>query len=174
MPLQPVHATLLVGSVGAVVSVAAVVATHLLARGRERRHKIWDRRMDTYAEVLRSRDAIARTRRDVLRTKNVFEERLDPDHDRKTWALTEAKLKMFGTDEVLKLSDRSHRDTRMWTMALIDWHGLTTVASVVPDGELGAGDMWEQVEILAKLADDSDTVLADAIKREAEFKKAKK
>ncbi|KOU97409.1 hypothetical protein ADK91_32785 [Streptomyces sp. XY511] len=172
--MQPVHATLLVGSVSAVVSVAAVVATHWLARGRERRHKIWDRRMDTYAEVLRSRDAIARTRRNVLRTKKVFEEWLDPDHDRKTWALTEAKLKMFGTDEVLELSDRSYRDTRMWTMALLDWHRLTTVASVVPDGKLDADDMWEQVETLTKIADESDTALADAIKREVEFKKAKK
>ncbi|MFE3862073.1 hypothetical protein ACFXPT_16765 [Streptomyces goshikiensis] len=174
MPLQPVHATLLVGSVSAVVSVAAVVATHLLARGRERRHKTWDRRMDTYAEVLRSRESIARTRRDVLRDKKVFEETLDPDHDMKTWGLTEARLRMFGSAEIKKLSQESFETIKAWTLALIDWDRQTQIASIVPDGQAEADAKWAEVERLAEVVTAADTKLTDAILREAEFEKAKK
>ncbi|WP_327303034.1 hypothetical protein OG730_05060 [Streptomyces sp. NBC_01298] len=156
------------------MSTAAVLGTHVLAQRRERRHRLWDRRMDTYAEVLRSREAIARTRRDVLRDKKVFEETLDPNHDMKVWGLTEAKLEMFGSAEIKKLSEESFATIKAWTLALIDWHRQTQIASVVPNGEAEADAKWAEVERQAGVAARADTKLADAIKREAEFKKAEK
>ncbi|MFI5640310.1 hypothetical protein ACIA8H_23285 [Streptomyces goshikiensis] len=174
MPLQPVHATLLVGSVSAVVSVAAVVATHLLARGRERRHKIWDRRMDTYAEVIRSRRAMARTRRDVLKEKRFPTGPLDPGYETKSFGLTEAQLEMFGSPEVIKLGDDSFKAFKGWMVALLEWRDLTNLAEADPNLRPRVATKWAEFEERAKHAGEIDDLLNQAIKREAKFKKAEK
>ncbi|MET7828511.1 hypothetical protein ABZT23_28005 [Streptomyces sp. NPDC005386] len=174
MALQPVEATLIAASVGAVASTCAVLLTHLLARGRDRRHKVWDRRMDTYAEVIRSRRAMSRTRRDVLREKTFPDGPLDPDHEGKAFGLTEAQLEMFGSPEVIKLGDESFDALKGWMVALLEWRDLKMLAPLDDDLRLKAEAKWAEFEKRAEIATAADEKLNEAIKREAKFRRSKR
>lgn len=174
MSLQPVQATLIAASVGALASTAAVLITHALTRGRERRHKTWDRRMETYAEVMRARTAMARTRRDVLREKKFPQGTLDPAHERKAFGLAEAQLAMFGSDEVIKLSDESFDALKGWMVALLEWRDLTELAPLGEELRLKAEAKWAEFEKRVEIAARADDVLVEAIKREAKFRRSER
>jgi len=174
MALEPVEATLIAAPVGAVASTSAVLLTYLFARGRDRRHKVWDRRMDTYAEVIRSRRAMSRTRRDILREKTFPEGPLDPGYEGKEFGLTEAQLEMFCSSNVIKLGVESFEALKGWMVALLEWRDLKGLSAFDESLKLKAEAKWAEFEKRAEIATAADDALNEAIKREAQFRRSKR
>ncbi|MCX4457703.1 hypothetical protein OOK58_37750 [Streptomyces sp. NBC_01728] len=168
MALEPVEATLIAASVTSVVSTAAVVLTHLLARGRDRQHKVWDRKMDTYAEVVRLRQEMGRIRLEVLETKRPPTRSIDPDHDSRTFGLTQAQLKMFGSEKIKNLDLLSSMGFTQWMEALKAWNAMDKG----PETQHKRDTQWQVVEALARACTDFDRVLINAIEDEADFKRS--
>ncbi|MER6329257.1 hypothetical protein ABT298_07945 [Streptomyces sp. NPDC001034] len=173
MALQPVEATLIAASVGAVASTSAVLLTHLLARGRDRRHKVWDRRMDTYAEVVRLRQEMGRVRLEVLETKRAPSRPIDPDHDSRMFGLTQAQLKMFGSEKIKDLDLLSSMGFNKWMEALGAWRAMNQGGPITPETQHKLDMQWQVVEALARACVDFDRLLITAIEDEADFKKTR-
>ncbi|WP_217231617.1 hypothetical protein [Streptomyces anulatus] len=170
MALEPVEATLIAASVTSVVSTAAVLLTHLLTRGRERRHKVWDRRMDTYAEVVRMRQQVGRFRQQVLENEVPPDGPIDPDYESRTFSVTEAHLAMFGTRVVTGLDLMCTTAFNNWMEAMLEWQVLRARASTDPEAEQKAAAKWLDVQRWGQTSATMDIQLLGAILKEAEFK----
>ncbi|MFD9190131.1 hypothetical protein ACFWCA_18080 [Streptomyces phaeochromogenes] len=170
MALQPVEATLIAASVTSVVSTAAVVATHLLTRGRERRHKVWDRKMDTYKLLLRSRRDFAFARKQFLKTGNNPAELIDTERELKEMSLVAAELEMFGSSAVNTINLMTHYAYSEWVVATAEWRRLNSSPSADAEAHRKADEKWEDIKSLTEKADLIDEQLAEAIKAEADFK----
>jgi hypothetical protein len=133
MALQPWEATLIAASVGAVASTSAVLLTHLLTRARDRRHKVWDRRMDTYKLLLRSRRHFAFARKQFLKTGNNPAELIDTERELKEMGLVAAELEMFGSSAVNAINLMTHVAYNQWVAATAEWRRLNS--SPAADGK---------------------------------------
>ncbi|MFB7401303.1 hypothetical protein G3I55_21365 [Streptomyces sp. SID6648] len=176
MSLQPVEATLIAASVSAVVSTFAVIVTHLLTRKRDRMHRIWDRRADAYVEVVRSARTMATGRRDVLREKELPSGSLDSGSDQRTMLLTEARLDLFGTEEVKALHQVRLECFKSYVIALIEWRDMSIIpnAQKEPAGQRDIARKWAMVERRIAEFDAADDALVEAIRRETRFRKPKR
>jgi hypothetical protein len=170
MALQPVEATLIAASVGAVASTAAVVITHLMTRARDRQHRLWDRRMDTYKHVLRSRRDLAFARSQFLDTKANPAELMDAQRELKEFSLIEAELYMFGSRNVNAINLAAHMIFNKWTKAAEEWREFHNQSSDGTEARRMADEKWEQIKSLIEAADRIDSRLTEAIKAEAEFR----
>ncbi|MFD6436199.1 hypothetical protein [Streptomyces venezuelae] len=169
MPLQPVEATLIAASVGAIASTSAVVVTHLLTRRRDRTHRIWDRRADAYVEVIRSARTLASGRREVLRTRQLPTGSLDPGSDQRTLLLTEAQLDLFGSEEVKRLHQERLECFRKYVNALRVWRDIK---SLPPTEGHNLEEEWKLVEWTVKEWDRADDALVEAVRQEARFRRS--
>jgi hypothetical protein len=169
MPLQPVEATLIAASVGAVASTSAVIVTHLLTRRRDRTHRIWDRRADAYVEVVRSARTMASGRREVLRTREMPTGSLDPGSDQRTLLLTEAQLDLFGSPEVKRLHRERLECFKNYVKALRAWRDIK---SLPPEEGHNLEDDWKLVEWAVKEWDRADDTLVEAVREEARFRRS--
>lgn len=173
--VTPVEATLIATSVTATVSTAAVIITHRLTQGRDRRHRVWDRRMDVYAEVMRVQQAFARSRKNILRDKDLSAEPLDPSYEAKAFGLMEARLAMFGSSTIVKLNEEAFQAFKAWVVALFEWKALSSVPNPDhPTIQREAEAKWAIVEKLFTEAEATHAAMVDAIKAEAEFKKTER
>ncbi|GHD56043.1 hypothetical protein ACFQL8_17115 [Streptomyces goshikiensis] len=172
MPLQPVEATLIAASVTSLVSTVAVVVTHRLTQARERRHRVWDRRMDTYAELSKTYMIVGENREYIRRHMKAAEDFL-PDFTDDAYALLDAKLALFGSPEIMHLSERTFEALEQWVAKINAWIELAH-----PDGfdtfvpSRNADRAWQEFEEAADLAKAADLELATALLLEARFKKA--
>lgn len=130
--------------------------------------------MDTYAEVIRSRRAMGRTRRDVLREKTFPEGPLDPAHEARAFGLVEAQLEMFGSPEVVKLSAESFDALKGWMVALLEWRDLVMLSKIDNALQLKAEAKWAEFEKRAEIAAAADEKMNEAIRREAKFRRSKR
>ncbi|MFJ8139198.1 hypothetical protein [Streptomyces sp. NPDC096013] len=177
MALQPVEATLIVGTASVLASTSAVLVTHRLTRGRERQHRVWDRRMDTYKEVLRVRRVLAQHRADVLHTKSPKLAIHDVEGELKAFMLMQAQLDMFGSPAIRGLDTLSLAAFNHWHSALSEWSELHARATAhFGDKEMwAAADLkWAEIEEFAKTVDQADRLLADAVRDEAAFKERRR
>ncbi|MFG2349452.1 hypothetical protein [Streptomyces phaeochromogenes] len=176
MALQPVEATLIVGTASVLASTSAVLVTHRLTRGRERQHRVWDRRMDTYKEVLRMRRVLAQHRADVLRTKSPKSPKsaiLDIEGEVKAFMLMQAQLDMFGSPAIRALDTISLAAFNHWHRDLSEWSELHARATAHRDNKdlwAAADKKWAEIEEFAKTVDLADQTLAEAVRDEAAFK----
>ncbi|MFF7748804.1 hypothetical protein ACFZCP_06015 [Streptomyces sp. NPDC007971] len=173
MALQPVEATLIVGTASVLASTSAVLITHRLTIRRDRQHRVWDRRMDTYKEVLRTRRILSQHRTDVLRTQSAKSAITDVEGELNAFHLTQAQLTMFGSNAIKALDTISLAAFNNWSRALSQWSDLNARATA----HLSNREMWEvadrkwaELQELAKTVDLADQLLAKAIRDEAEFK----
>ncbi|MFG2373705.1 hypothetical protein ACGFY9_19800 [Streptomyces sp. NPDC048504] len=173
MALQPVEATLIVGTASVLASTSAVLVTHRLTRNRERQHRVWDRRMDTYKEALRVRRVLAQHRADVLHAKSAKAALLDAEGEFKAFMLMQAQLEMFGSPAIRALDTLSLAAFNHWNRALSEWrelHARATAHHSNADMWAAADEKWAEVEDFAKTVDLADRQLADAVRDEAAFK----
>lgn len=170
MVLEPVEATLIAASVTSVVSTAAVVATHRLTRGRERRHKVWDRRMDTYVELLKSRRAMGAARRDFLAKRTTPSQVFDAEQELKDLGSLRAQLSMFGSTAVHALDDLALTGFTVWMKAVSEWRDFDSMARADPESARKAEEKLEQIKTLSENADLIEKRLTEAILAEADFK----
>ncbi|MEU3201178.1 hypothetical protein [Streptomyces sp. NPDC006996] len=168
MALEPWEATILAASVTSVVSTVAVLLTHRLTRKRDREFRVWERRMDTYSEVVRIRQELGRMRHEVLETKSPPSRPIDPDHDSRAFGLTQAKLKMFGSEKIKNLDLLSSNGFIMWMEAVSAWKEIGQADTATQEEH---DEAWQQVVGLARACADFDRVLVKAIEDAAEFKK---
>lgn len=169
MALQPVEATLIAASVGSVTSTAAVVITHLLTRRRDRLHRIWDRRMDAYEEVLRQRRAFSSARDKFIRDKQSVEALFNVTQQQKEFWATRMKLEMFGSGTV-KAMEMSTDISSLWFNAFEEWRRVDELASSSIEAGLAETRKWAQLEEIAKRADKEDQRLIETIRAEAAFR----
>ncbi|MFF7545722.1 hypothetical protein ACFZCU_19150 [Streptomyces canus] len=173
MALQPVEATLIVGTASVLASTSAVLITHRLALRRDRQHRVWDRRMDTYKEVLRTRRILSQHRTDVLRTQSSGTAITDVAGELQAFHLTQAQLTMFGSDAIRALDTLSLAAFNNWSRTLSEWSDLNARATAhLKNSEMweAADRKWAELQELAKSVDLADQHLAKAIRNEAEFK----
>lgn len=102
MNLTPVQATLIATVVTTVVTTSTVAGTHLLTRARERRHLIWNRRMDAYGAVVQSCVALARMRQDIAERVNRGPGG-DTVPDMTALGLVGAQVEIFGSPQIVAL-----------------------------------------------------------------------
>ncbi|GAB2867335.1 hypothetical protein GCM10027074_38570 [Streptomyces deserti] len=172
MALQPVEATLIVGAVGVLTTTSAVLITHRLTLRRDRQHRVWDRRMDTYEEVLRSRRVLAQHRAEVLRTQSAKSSVIDAEKELNAFLLTQAQLDMFGSPAVRALDTLSLAAFNHWARLLSEWRDLYARAT----SHFNNQEMWDEADRKwAELKEASETVdladrrLVEVIRDEAEF-----
>ncbi|MFE6128563.1 hypothetical protein ACFQ6Q_09865 [Streptomyces sp. NPDC056437] len=173
MALQPVEATLIVGAVGVLTTTTAVVITHRLTLRRDRQHRLWDRRMDTYEEVLRTRRALAQHRAEVLRTQSAKSSIIDPGKELNAFLLTQAQLDMFGSPAIRALDTLSLAAFNHWARLLSEWRDLHARAiSHFNNQEMydEADERWAELVHASKSVDLADRRLSEVIRDEAEFK----
>jgi hypothetical protein len=170
MALEPVEATLIAASVTSVVSTAAVLLTHLLARGRDRRHKVWDRKMDMYVELLKSRRAMGSARRDFLAKRTTPSQVFNAEEELKDLGIIRAQLSMFGSTAVNALDDLALAGFTQWMKAISEWRDFDNMARADPESARKAEEKLEQIKALSENADLIEKRLTEAILAEADFK----
>ncbi|MET9852162.1 hypothetical protein ABZY57_04305 [Streptomyces sp. NPDC006450] len=113
MNLTPVQATLIATVVTTMVTTSTVAGTHLLTRTRERRHLIWNRRMDAYGAAVQSSVDLARMRRDTVERVN-RESYGDTVPDLTALGLVGAQVEMFGSPQVADLWNEFYAAVASW------------------------------------------------------------
>ncbi|MFJ6481142.1 hypothetical protein ACIQK6_13610 [Streptomyces sp. NPDC091682] len=171
--LTPVQATLIATSITATVSTIAVVITHRLTLSRDRRHRLWDRRMDTYAEVLKATRDVAMVRSEA-QSKQRLPDGTYAKFESSLENLLSAKVAMFGSLTVIQLKNEAFATFALWVKAWGTWERSNQMAQTIPEEVEDARQYWEVVEGLSKAANEADKALADAIKAEAKFKRIKR
>src|SRR5882757_1775451 len=149
MALEPVEATLIAASVGAAASTSAVVITHLLTRDRDRRHKVWDRRMDTYKLLLRSRRDFAFARSQFLRTGNNPAGLINTEREIEDFGLINAELEMFGSTAVNVVDLATNIRFNQWVAATAEWRKLNSSPSSDVEAHREADEKWEEIKSLS-------------------------
>jgi hypothetical protein len=114
---------------------------------------------------------MGRIRLEVLETKRPPSRPIDPDHDSRTFGLTQARLKMFGSENVKSLDLLSSMGFTRWLEALEAWKAMS-MAAPTEEMEYKRDTQWRIVEALGRACGDFDKVLITAIENEADFKKA--
>ncbi|MFQ6142879.1 hypothetical protein ACLMNJ_07345 [Streptomyces seoulensis] len=170
MALEPWEATLIAASVGAVASTSAVLFTHLLTRARDRRHKRWDRRMDTYVELLKSRRAMGSARRDFLAKRTTPSQVFDAEEELKDLGPIRAQLSMFGSTAVQALDALALVGFTQWMKAVSEWRDFDSMARADPKSARRAEEKLEQIKTLSENADLIEKRMTEAILAEADFK----
>ncbi|MFD7966712.1 hypothetical protein ACFV5J_38610 [Streptomyces zaomyceticus] len=176
MNLTPVQATLIATVVTTIVTTSTVAGTHLLTRTRERRHLIWNRRMDAYGAAVQSIAALARIRQDRAL-------RLDSNTipDMTALELVGAQVEMFGSPQITNLWKEFFAAATSWSYALGAIEGRLRFDAVrveertaqqkqADDRKRQADDQRRFHEAQDQL-DAIDTRLIKAIKREARFRR---
>ncbi|MGQ4471935.1 hypothetical protein ACN6K6_004721 [Streptomyces violaceoruber] len=172
MALQPVEATLIGAAVGALAATSVALLTHLLTRGRDRAFRVWERRMDTYQEVLRTRDVLARHRAELLRSQSESADFPDPDRVLNAIFLSRIQLDMFGSPGIKTVEMFAWVAFNHWHSALSEWRQLHARARAHFNNQEmydAADRKWKEVKDLAKTVDLMDQRLAEAIRAEAKF-----
>ncbi|WP_151480050.1 hypothetical protein [Streptomyces albicerus] len=147
-----------------------MLLTHLLTRARDRRHKVWDRKMDTYKLLLRSRRDFAYARSQFLKTGNNPAELINAERELKEMSLIAAELEMFGSSAVNAINLETNIAFGQWAGATAEWRRLNSSPSADTEAHRKADEKWEDIERLTENADLIDERLAEAIKAEANFK----
>ncbi|WP_060176884.1 hypothetical protein [Streptomyces sp. IMTB 1903] len=171
--LTPVQATLIATSITATASAIAVVITHRLTLSRDRRHRLWDRRMDTYAEVLKAAGDLSSVRSHALSKQKLPGDGYDK-FESSLQDLLSAKVAMFGSPAVTELNSKALVAFAAWFAAWGRWRSSHVLAQTIPEEVEDARRYWEKVEELSNAADEADKALAAAIKAEAKFKKTER
>ncbi|MET9607211.1 hypothetical protein ABZZ17_19345 [Streptomyces sp. NPDC006512] len=186
MNLTPVQATLIATVVTTVVTTSTVAGTHLLTRARERRHLIWNRRMDAYGAAVQSCVALARMRQEIAARVDRGSDN-DTVPDMTALGLVGAQVEMFGSRQVADLWNQFFDAVHSWTYALdlvegrirvvvvaTDSFGLTS-APLPPIPEPSAEEKQEanlrRLDAAGERATAADARLLQAIKREARFQR---
>jgi hypothetical protein len=173
MALQPVEATLIGAVVGALAATSVALLTHLLTRHRDRAFRVWERRMNTYQEVLRTRDVLARHRKELLRTQGSGSEFLDLEKELSAIFLSRIQLGMFGSPGIKTVEMFAWVAFNNWHGVLSEWRGLQARATAHYNNQDlydAADKKWVEVKELAETVGLLDRRLVEAIEGEADFK----
>ncbi|MFD9051742.1 hypothetical protein [Streptomyces zaomyceticus] len=169
MNLTPVQATLIATVVTTIVTTSTVAGTHLLTRTRERRHLIWNRRMDAYGSAVQSIATLARIRQDRAL-------RLDSNAipDLTALELVSAQVEMFGSPQITNLWKEFFAAATSWTYALDVVEGRALFITVPVEERTAQQKEADDQRRLHEAQDQMeaiDTRLIKAIKREARFRR---
>lgn len=129
--------------------------------------------MNTYQEVLRTRQMLARHRAELLRTQSSKMDFIDPEKELNAASLTRVQLDMFGTFGIRTVDMLVWVAFNHWGRAVSEWRELNARATAhLHDQDLwGEVDKkWAEIKDLSKTLDLADTRLTEAIREEADFK----
>ncbi|MFE7584927.1 hypothetical protein ACFU5Y_25585 [Streptomyces gardneri] len=168
MNLTPVQATLIATVVTTIVTTSTVAGTHLLTRTRERRHLIWNRRMDAYGAAVQSIATLARIRQDRAL-------RLDSNTipDMTALELVGAQVEMFGSPKITNLWKEFFTAATSWKHALDTVEGRARFITVRADqtAQQKQADDQRRLHQAEDKMEAIDTRLIKAIKHEARFRR---
>ncbi|WP_329249889.1 hypothetical protein OG223_19205 [Streptomyces sp. NBC_01478] len=122
MRITPAEAAIIGTSLGATGTLTAAWMTQRATARRERERRLWDRRTDTYADLMTTIHVLAQDR---ARTEHTGER---PDDQSRTAAAREsagalaARVELYSSEHLRSACERSFTCTDIWVRAWEEWH----------------------------------------------------
>ncbi|MFE9605371.1 hypothetical protein [Streptomyces hokutonensis] len=122
MRITPAEAALIGTSIGATATFCAAWLTQRVTTKRDHERRIWDRRVDTYAELMRTVHTFARMRAEAQLTAELpqSEERKAEAHNAAVTLV--ARIELYSSEPLRLACERSFEGIDKWQEAWEDWH----------------------------------------------------
>jgi len=120
--ITPAEAALIGTSIGATATFCAAWLTQRVTTKRDHERRIWDRRVDTYAELMRTVHTFARMRAEAQLTAELpqSEERKAEAHNAAVTLV--ARIELYSSEPLRLACERSFEGIDKWQEAWEDWH----------------------------------------------------
>ncbi len=162
-------AALIGAVVGASASITAALLTQRATDRRDRERRMWDRRVDTYDDMMATIHRFARMRAHAERTGRLPESRGRRDEARGSAQLLTARIEIYSSEKLRGACEKAFAEIQNWMRAWEAWHERDVGLRLQSDKDA----KWQVFLQCVRDSKEADRALLDLVHIDVHGKKRK-